>query len=218
MYPALPFVGLAIQNLDFKSLKIPLVFVVFFAFLVPTFNAFYAPQLNLESYETTLHASYLGGAYLAYVVLGYYLFRKKLLGGVNQWALAFILLASSCFAVGLYRKGFDLWYDTIWILISSICLAELIRRASYAISDELKTTLTGLSRFIATISMGAFGIYLVHYPVMVLITPFIPVLSKNIVRCLCLFIATWGLSALIVVFLLTLTSKAPKLRRAILDT
>lgn len=217
MYLALPFVGIALQNIDSQSCGVPLVFVIVFAFVMPTINKCYAVQFNLEQIETTLTPAYLGGAYLTYAILGYLLFRKKILGGINGWVITLILLLSSFLAVDVCRQPNDVWYDALWVLLSSVCIAELIRRAFAARCVTVKTSSPRLIGFVTLVSRGAFGIYLVHNPIKALIAPFIPAISSSSLLCLCLFAATWVLSVAFVLLIFAVTSKAPKLRRVLLD-
>lgn len=216
MYLALPFLGIALQQIDTKNCTIPLVFAIIFAFVKPTLNT-WCIGAGFEQIESTLTAGYLGGPYLTYVVLGYLIFRRGLLKDINLWVLGIALLLSSGFAIDFGRHFADLWYDVIWVLISGCCIAEVLRRVSGVCDATLKAKAPVLVSFITNISRGAFGIYLVHNLIRIPLIPYIPVFSSNSLRSVCLFAATWLLSALFVLAVMSLTKRMPRLRRVLLD-
>ena len=167
IYLVIPFVAKALKNVRFLDVALPLL-IAFVAFsIVPMFNALagevvsFFPDANL-----TINVAFLGGLYGMLMISGHYIGKENLLRRIptTMLILAFII-AFGCNTIGaryfysreLYHSDVFGWYTSPFIIISAICLFELIKR--FPAKECPKT--------ISLISKGSFAIYLTHNLVLI---------------------------------------------------
>ncbi len=173
MYIAIPFVNKVLTTFSIKTLKIPMIFLIFVYSILPTLNIIFRIFDINELYNSLIDVSFLGGIYGFYLINGY-LINKKILKKVRTEILIIINFIAFCFACAIqvlsFEKGieYNIWYNSIFIIICSIVLFELLTRIK--IKDKVKNTYIYISKI-------SFGIFFVHEIVLSLIG----LMNKNII-------------------------------------
>lgn len=200
MYIFIPFVAIVLQKFEWKTFRLPMLLVLCFSYIVPTIvvvlNAYQKAEIN-----GLLDLSFGGGVYGFMIVLGY--FSKK---GVFKKISAKCLCLTGvvCFTLTVMLQLFSYHHDSRWnaryncvfVLITAFCIFEIISR-------KKKIPFPNLCRSLAKCS---FGIYLVHFPLLMLIKKFwkVELVSPSLVIA---FFLTLIISWIIVLLL----GKIPKL-------
>lgn len=163
IYLIIPIMALAVKKFSAKAFVIPCAVVCLSSFLVPNINAFLY-QLGIRyQFNFVLESANIFSMYLVYVLAGYYI-GKGLLRDIANGTLFGVMIfgfAGSCvFQLFSFKMpyGYVVYYDSIGILATSICLFEFFRRFCY---KEFK--FSKITKYISTI---AFGIYFVHICIM----------------------------------------------------
>ena len=151
MYPCIPFIARGLQNLNTKLLTFPLLFYLTYAFF--TTDGF------------VLDLGFSGGVYGIYIVLGYCV-KKGLLKSFGKYQLcivsgmftSFVILKQAYFCT---HGGISMvWYDSGLLLMAALFLFEYISRIH----------IIGKQMWWNWLSRNSFGIYLVHYPFIMLLS------------------------------------------------
>ena len=135
MYIFLPFISIIVKKFNFKDLILPITIVTIASFILPNIKVF----LNFFGYTAKdinliLNLSYGGGVYGIYIIVGYYLFNKKILKNIKSRYIIIALIISFTISVLYqmigYMKGDAsiVYYDFFGVLIAGICLFELLQR------------------------------------------------------------------------------------------
>lgn len=205
MYVFIPFLAKVINYYEnIKYFIIPITIVWIDTMLIPTINVFYNRTIMQdESLETLVFlpdVNFGGGAYGLYIILGYFIGRKKLLQRVKTSILlivsAVLFAANTAGQYYLYSNdyfssGSMLWYNIVPIFALGLTLYELIRRYHNVIKHIVRIDMAFLARC-------SFGIYLLHKPVMVLWSKYVPLSGVNVIlKIILLFIAGVGISLII---------------------
>ena len=167
IYLVIPFVAKALKNVRFSDVLLPLI-VSFGAFsIVPIFNAIagevisFFPDANL-----IINVGFLGSLYGMVMILGHYVGKEALLQKVPSIILILIFVVSFAlntlgaryfYSNELFHSDIFGWYTSPFIIVSAVCLFELIKRIP--IKECPKTVLL--------ISKGSFAIYLIHNLVLI---------------------------------------------------
>lgn len=167
VYLVIPFVAKALKNASFSDVLLPLA-ISFGAFsIVPIFNALagevvsFFPDANL-----IINVGFLGNLYGMMMILGHYIGKENLLKRIptTLLILAFITAfalntfgARYFYSKGLFHSDVFGWYTSPFIIISAVCLFELIKRIPIKESPKI----------ISLISKGSFAIYLIHNLVLI---------------------------------------------------
>lgn len=166
LYIALPFVSNAVKNIDLKVLAVPLAVLCLTVFGIRTISIFdktFGWELDLIK---KIFTDFSGGAYGAYVLLGYFV-KKNAFKKIKAWILWAAMLVSGVLTgytlMYSLRRGNDyhLWYDYAGVLICSLCLFELFSR----INGENKI-IRFFGRFVTSVSVLSLGMYFIHKPVL----------------------------------------------------
>jgi len=171
LYLSLPLVAIALQRCRARYVAPVLLFALFTGFILPTLND------TLQCFGTSFPGSFQGvtdwngGTYGLYLVLGYYLGRRNILGKVSKralwWAaLGCLLLADVVQAVS-YPYGllpYRITYTHPLVLALSIFVFELFRRDAGTSSPKYTKSLEMLSRL-------SLGVFFVHNPVLIKLLP-----------------------------------------------
>lgn len=156
VYILIPFVSKAVRSFNNKLLIFPIVIYSVFAFGYPLFNMVCRILLNKElSLQFSLGFS--GGCYGIYLLMGYFL-KQGGLKKVRLRILATITIIFFGLGVGFqlwaYENNFryNIWYDNLFIFITSVALFELASRISHIPGYKL----------IKWLSSYSFAVYLIH--------------------------------------------------------
>lgn len=166
IYFVLPYVAIALQNINKKQLTFFILIAYIYIFLVPCINLFQsALQVTAENrFNNQLDLSFGGEKYGFYLILGYYLFRFKGLvecvqNNIKKYILIFIIciitfVSAVWCQLKLYSLNYEysLWYDFYLMPILGGCVFLLCTRLKMIKVEGIITEL----------SKCAFGIYLIH--------------------------------------------------------
>ncbi len=166
VYLFIPFVAVVLQKFGWKTFWLPMLFVLCYSYVVPTINVFLKACQKLEI-SSVLDLSFGGGIYGFMIILGYFS-RKGMFKKISEKYLYLTAVAGLALTVMLqlfsYHHGYQwtLWYNCVFVLISAFCIFEIVSR-------KKKIPFQKLCRSLAKCS---FGIYLVHFPLLMLIKRF----------------------------------------------
>ena len=166
IYLCIPFAARALQKLNIKVLYFPIGILCVYAFFLPVLQVL-NQTFSFGKVTSILDLGFSGGVYGLYIILGLCLKRKLLknipvkdiLVGIITFFVLTVLL--QCIA---YWKGFtyNVWYNCGLLLLCSLFLFELFSRMSISKSYKLCNW----------ISRNSFGIYLIHFPFVMLLRDF----------------------------------------------
>ncbi|WP_458403788.1 acyltransferase [Methanobrevibacter sp.] len=156
MYFLIPFVSTALKHYDLKIIIKPYYFFSFLIFLCP-FLIFILEILGVKDLSLTISLGFSGGMFGIYLISGY-LSKKEY---YKKFKSYFLVLGSIIPLIALvliqllaykYNIEFNLWYDSIFLFLSSISLFELISRINNV----------RYYKYIKFLSKYSFGVFLVH--------------------------------------------------------
>lgn len=189
VYVFLPFVAMALHKIRPGLLRFPMILAIAYIFVLPVINVFVQaagedPLLTLPS------LNFSGGIYGIMLVLGY-LIKKGCFKKINGIVLVLAGAASFICAIAMQLYAYNqeyvynLWYDNIFLLITVFCLVEFVSR-------QRKVLLPGV---FCNLAKCSFGIYLVHYIVVIVAMEYLKMesASKRIAVIWCLtFVISWA--------------------------
>ena len=176
VYLFLPWVARVLRQVSTVQLAVVLGCLFIYSFAVPSANPFLA--LSNSEVGSLLNLSFAGGTYGFYLLLGYCFVRYKaridafLACKFAKPALITVGLGLSVLtllAVGaLLRLGgsYNLWYDYFTL--------PLIATAIFLLIERLPIRSTRLQHLLASLSACAFGMYLLHEPIQMLLRDVLP--------------------------------------------
>lgn len=192
MYLFVPFVAGILQRFTINVVKIPLMIVFFYLFVIPVINVI-GQGLGAEWIGSILDLSWSGQEYGTLFIIGG-LMKKRPLAHIRMKWLLFIQFLSGVFIVFLSLWGWDagceyiLWYNCAPLILCALIIFELVSRIK-------KPLLANVWRSLAQCS---FGIYLVHnivkeYVLLVVgkLNMILPV--KVMIVFLATFLFSWGI-------------------------
>lgn len=203
MYISVPFLARIVKSFSIKSLfpSISIVFAI--SFLLPTFNIVLSILgINLGYLNSQLSLTFAGGVYGLYIVLGYYIYSNIDKIKTKRSYIA-IFIVSICLAVliqyfGYYNthgliSRYDIWYDSPFILISSIFLFIWFNKINGA---HIKHMACLIFKYL---SENSLAIFFIHIIVIELIEPYILLctLFGNLTKVGLLFVFTIFISIFI---------------------
>lgn len=168
LYLFLPFIANGLKALeDWRSLRFPLTIMLALLFVIPVLSVV-KQALGGDSESTLIDAGFSGGVYGCYMLLGYCI-KKGAFKSVPNWLVVTLGLLAFAFAVVLqlfsYSEGvrYNVWYNNGLLMLAGLALFELLSRAT-----NLRA-----SRVVSTLSYYSFALYLVHFPVRLLLAPIV---------------------------------------------
>lgn len=212
LYLFLPFIANGLKMLDDdRALRFPLAIMVALLFVIPVLSAT-KQALGGSSEATLIDAGFSGGVYGCYMLLGYCV-KKEAFKAIPRWLVVVAGIAAFVLTILLqmfsYGEGvrYNVWYNNGLLLLSGISLFELLSRA---------LTLRP-NRTVAVLSYYSFALYLVHFPVRLLLAPIVlkwPFVeaSPNFFGVLVLFVVVLAISLL----LCWMVARIPKIGTKIL--
>lgn len=196
MYLFLPFVANTLNRVNEKLLYFPLVIMIIYSFLIPTFNILWRSQQK-EMLYGQLSLEFGGGKYGVYIILGWF-FYKGIFPKIKKiflW-LGFLssFLGTILFQMFMLKKGYEyrVWYDFIMLLVAAICIFGILE------GRNLQNEKTVLYRLIKSLAKDSFGIYLLHKPVLNILVKYVPVKNMNYLYKIIFFwmiilLVSWGI-------------------------
>lgn len=163
VYICIPFAARSLQQLNVKLLYFPLVVLSLYAFGVPVVQVL----LKISSGQElgfVLDLGYSGGVYGIYILLGYCI-RKGILAHLKKFQIIFLGIAFFGTTVLLqaaaskHGVNYTVWYNCGLLLLCSLMVFEYFSRI----------TVWGKQTWWNWLSRNSFGIYLVHFPFIILL-------------------------------------------------
>lgn len=159
LYPLIPIFSVFIKRFSLKQIRVPFFIGLWMGFIFPTISK-YVYIFTDTNIQSDLLSTYTYSSYLLYIIIGYFISNdglKKLKTrticiGVTT---TFILTVFLQFIGYANKHNLVTSYDSVGILIISICLFELFRR--YCDNFYEKVML-----FFTYMSNRAFAIYSIH--------------------------------------------------------
>lgn len=166
VYLAIPFLSMLTRSLPWKAFLIPGAVIFVIGFLFPWLKnvaGIFGEKIILGS---VLNTEFLGGVYGFYLILGFFIYHKKILRkmptslGVVLAALSFIALVLVQYEAKSRGSGYTIWYNDMLLLFFTTCVFELYLR-----SRVFRRERVGARQ----LSMYSFAIFLLHPVVLMLL-------------------------------------------------
>lgn len=212
----LPFLANGLRGVSTRSLRFPMA-VVFVSFLLLPVLGLIARAFGGGSFSTILNVGFTGGAYGFYVVVGLLVKRGEfkripsmalILGGLLSVS-ALCAIQIGCLLCGIQ---YNVWYDNCFLAVAALCVFELASRSGERKGPSRRSASTVIARH-------SFAIYLLHFPILLLLKPpvlaffnGIPMPGTTFLAVMCLTAATLAISLLLSFCLL----KIPKFGKILL--
>lgn len=210
MYLALPFVAVVVQKFDIKTLLLPFTIVCICAYL-PSRIVIHLNWQNFSGFY--INTSFLGGEYGAYIVAGYWLFRREALRWMPRPVCVVVVCAGICLTVAQQfsqlRAGnnYAVWYTDAILAITAVFTFELILR-----SRVMRKRVA----FVESLSRLSLGVFFVHIIPIVLLsgkldfgTGALPYVLTFVLLFAVSLSLSWGIAAVV--------AKFPRLARVLFD-
>lgn len=189
MYLFLPFVVNGLNHTDVRSLSVPLIVTFAAWFVVPVANVFLLAN-EKSVFSTLLDLSFSGGTYGFCIIIGC-LVRKGIFDKVKTGALVFIGVLSYGFTVFMqlyshaHGGNYNVWYNSATLILADLSIFLLLSRARFT-----------FGKIATNISLCAFGIFLVHNPVRMMLFRYFSPASRVVklgIGVLATFLISWGI-------------------------
>ena len=168
LYLMIPLFALGLRNIDHKFFILPLLIVTASSFILADANGVLSVIGSDQLLELTLESSNIFSMFAVFLLLGYFISQENLLARFRtHTVIMFCIVSFGAFCV------FPFWcfskepdyvvgegYKSIFLLIPSVFLFELIRRCRFSML---------ISKIGTSLSRMAFGIYFVHICIMELL-------------------------------------------------
>lgn len=205
LYLCLPFVAIVLHKINIKPIVFILFITFFYCFFIPSFNKLLSAfECSLLSPQLFLYFS--GGIYGFYMIIGYLFYIKffKKLHLIYLFGGFFIsVLLTALFQLKMYHMGYPyaIWYDFFLLPIAAVFLFSFFQ--NYLVPSCI-------SSFTFHVAKYSFGIYLIHMPILDIITKYISFGSMfTPIKLLIYFLLTFFISF----FLVSSLSKIPVIRK-----
>ena len=155
-YAMIPFVATALKKEEaIRFVVVPYFVVLLYVSVIPFINKIIT-LYGLENLENQLSGGFTGGIYGLYIVLGWAI-KRGYLKKCKTIILVLIIVTSTLFLIWFtyrfYRNTYSIWYDSPFVIASSVSLFEVASRLNRIPSNI----------FIKYMAKYSFGVYLVHW-------------------------------------------------------
>ena len=214
IYIALPFLTKVTADIRSpKDMKVILTLSFLYFLVMPEINELIFYWTGKESFlGLQLEMKLWGGAYVLYMVFGYFIGKYQLLARVPYhlllifWGVSFFfnfLIQFLLNQFGARRSTAVLQYNMVGIFMMGMLAFEIFRRCFAG-----RKTSGKLVRFI---SSSSFGIYLIHKPLQAVLVRQIPERINPLIRSALMFVISLALSIAIVWLVSRISKKAAKI-------
>lgn len=162
VYLFLPFLSIVVKRINFKAIFFPLTVFIVILFVLPTLNNILTLNNLAQVKNVTLDASFSGGIYGIYIIIGYYL-SKGLFRNISIKILAILSLLSfaACVIIQflLAERGifYKLEYNMLFLLVCCVAL--------YSIVIRIPEKMIPLPNIFARLSKISFFVFFIHNPI-----------------------------------------------------
>lgn len=162
VYLFLPFLSVVVKHINFKAIIFPITIYIAILFVLPTLNSILTLSGLAQIENVIIDASFSGGIYGIYIILGYYLSRGLLRNiSVKILAILSCLSFGACVAIQflLAENGvfYNLEYNMLFLLI---CCSAL-----YSIVIRIPKKMIPLPNIFVSLSRISFFIFFIHNPI-----------------------------------------------------
>lgn len=216
LYIFVPFLSKIFQQYgQIEYYIIPLLLVAFGSVIIPTLTVFLNEDvLGVHRIALKINTAFGGGVYGLYFVVGFFIGRKGLLKKIKATylllAMVFWLFINTIGQYYIYQHQFYTWDDLLWytsapIFVMGLVLFEIFRRLGKYLKNINYPVVTNLAK-------STFGIYLLHNPVRLLCSSYLPMDGLNeMLKIIILFVASLGISIIILLPFMLKWKKAGKI-------
>lgn len=189
IYLFIPFIMNGMNHTDVRSMLVPLSIAFFVLFVIPVVDVFLLAN-GYSAFSSLLDLSFSGGAYGFCIILGC-LIRKGVFDRIKTEVLILVGLVSFGLTVfmqiysDMHGVDYNVWYDAAPLILADLSIFLLISKMKFA-SGKIATN----------ISICAFGMYLVHCPVIMILFRYFEPASRVVrlgVGVLFTFLISWGI-------------------------
>lgn len=189
IYLFIPLIINGLNHTDVRSMFIPLSVAFLALFVIPVVDVFLLAN-GKSAISSLLDLSFSGGAYGFCIILGC-LIRKGVFDRIKTIALILIGAGSFCFTVfmqiysDMHGVDYNVWYNAATLILADLSIFLLISRMKFT-----------SGKIAANISICAFGIYLVHNPINMILLRYFEPASRGVrlgVVVLVTFLISWGI-------------------------
>ena len=197
IYIAIPFVNKILKYFSVKSLKFPMTIILILQFLLPTVNVL-LKTFGIKQYGNILDISFLGGIYGIYIVSGYFVSKGIMKKIKNKWIIlttvvSFMLSCIIQMLSYVNGKGYNIWYNSIFLFICTLCIFELFTRIN---AEKINKKVLKLFTYISKISLAIFFLHIIFEKVF---STYIKALGiSNPLKVFMLFTISFGTSTILV--------------------
>ena len=189
MYLFLPVFSRSLNKIDITVLKVPLILIGVYLTVIPSLGG-----------KKLLDFGYCGGLYGFYILLGFFVKRKSFLKQKKMMVVFFCSFIGTVLLQHFsYLKGvtYNVFYNCGLITICSFCIFVLLSNHARA----FETLGLKINRIIRRLSILSFSIYLIHFPVLLLLQDDVRTLKLSLpAKVLVLWIITFLLSVVVGIF------------------
>ena len=197
IYLCIPFVAKIVKVFSQKSIALLLTIVFIVGFIFPTVNFIFSAIKINYSLESAGSLFLLGGVYLVYVLVGYYIYKYqknidwRVLSIVGIICFAIMIIIQSCLKP--FDGSYHVWYDSPFLLLTAIAVFVIL------LQIDTKKINKKISDKFAFISKATLAIYFIHFILLDLLNPIIVSLKiKAPIKVVLLFVLASALSITIV--------------------
>ena len=173
IYLFLPFVANALRSTDLRNLYIPMAIAFVYMFVTPIINVFLTAN-GIENISALLDFNFAGGRYGFCILLGYFIKKMDI---KKVTSIQIILLGSIAYLFTVYTQyyavahgvNYTVWYDSASLIIADLCIFIFLSRIHFH-----------FNKVATSISVNAFGIYLIHNPINMILVKIINQRSRAI--------------------------------------
>ncbi|MCR5836338.1 MAG: acyltransferase [Lachnospiraceae bacterium] len=174
LYIFIPLIANALNRVETSILIFPVTVVALVYTVYPTMNLLLGVWHKELRMRCEIDTTFGGGYYGLILVIGYMAYKgtfKKIKSYILGILLAVSFLGTVFFQIWMYSHNYryNVWYDFPLLLISAICIFELVSRTNFK-----------SSKIVEEVSKCSFGIYLIHHPIRTLLVKYINISSNEI--------------------------------------
>ena len=196
VYLFVPFVARAIKNIRFNVVIMPFIIAAFYLSIIPLVNNILI-ALKKMSIWPILNLDFSGGYYGLIFMAGYLYKRFVRIDEINGYKAAIVGILSYGLVVGLqlffFGKGlcYPVWYNWFPLLLAAASLAIVATKIS-------RRFMKYDNKIVDNLGKCAFGVYLVHYPLLMALNKYCLWPGTMPVKVMSLFLASLTVSFTIV--------------------
>lgn len=198
VYLFLPYVGIALKHIKARVLVLLLTILYVYLFVVPTLSQI-TILYNKSAITNQLDLSYGGSYYAFYMLIGYCINHfhhdqlSKRIRFLSFFLCLLLLVITVVFEIYSYNQAkiYNVWYDFMTLPVISMFIFLLFEKVNLIVNKKL----------LVKISDCSFGVFLIHFPILVVLTDTLLPYQQNFFFLLVLTSLVYVLSLAIVLLI-----------------